>query len=268
MYTLCLVYQTILGYIYESHPIQGCVDDMDVLLLEGTDVLLPAGAPPLQALSPCTLPLQRPLRCMATSSNRLPPLQLRCMATSSDRVPSIRREAAPQASRDHAAPNGPAPTAVAASAPAHASAPAPAHAAAPVVPAPAAAPAPARAIQHVYARRPASPAPLYFHGPARHKHPPRTDGAASSSIRAPLPAAQAAPTAPRVRVPRPPPEPHPMVTRARTGSLRQVNRLNLSVSHTAASPIPTNYCSALADPNWRAAMVDEYKALIDNYTVP
>ena len=33
-----------------------------------------------------------------------------------------------------------------------------------------------------------------------------------------------------------------------------------------ASPLPANYRSALADPNWRAAMVDEYKALIDNGT--
>jgi hypothetical protein len=35
---------------------------------------------------------------------------------------------------------------------------------------------------------------------------------------------------------------------------------------SAASPIPDNYRSGLADPNWRAAMVDEYKALIDNGT--
>jgi len=33
-----------------------------------------------------------------------------------------------------------------------------------------------------------------------------------------------------------------------------------------ASPIPANYHNALADPNWRAAMVDEYKALVANGT--
>ena len=38
----------------------------------------------------------------------------------------------------------------------------------------------------------------------------------------------------------------------------------LSAPHT--SPLPTNYRSALADPNWRTAMVDEYRALIDNGT--
>jgi len=34
----------------------------------------------------------------------------------------------------------------------------------------------------------------------------------------------------------------------------------------AVSPIPGNYRSALADPQWRAAMEDEYQALIDNDT--
>jgi hypothetical protein len=31
-------------------------------------------------------------------------------------------------------------------------------------------------------------------------------------------------------------------------------------------PVPTNYRSALDDANWRAAMMDEYQALIDNNT--
>jgi len=35
---------------------------------------------------------------------------------------------------------------------------------------------------------------------------------------------------------------------------------------TPASPLPTNSRAALADPNRRAAMADEYKALMDNGT--
>ncbi|CAN6362878.1 unnamed protein product [Urochloa humidicola] len=40
----------------------------------------------------------------------------------------------------------------------------------------------------------------------------------------------------------------------------------LATMTTIASPIPTNYRSGLADPNWRAATTGEYKALIDNNT--
>jgi len=40
----------------------------------------------------------------------------------------------------------------------------------------------------------------------------------------------------------------------------------LSADHVVASPVPSNYRSALADPNWRAAMADELQALIDNGT--
>jgi len=54
------------------------------------------------------------------------------------------------------------------------------------------------------------------------------------------------------------------VTRSQTGSLRTVQRYGFTTS--VASPVPANYRSALADPNWRAAMADEYKALIDNGT--
>jgi len=35
-------------------------------------------------------------------------------------------------------------------------------------------------------------------------------------------------------------------------------------STTLASPLPANSRAAMADPNWRAAMTNEYKALIDN----
>ena len=69
-----------------------------------------------------------------------------------------------------------------------------------------------------------------------------------------------------------PPAPSRPVTRSQTGSLKPVDRLGFSASsaHVAAtstiSPIPGNYRSALADPQWRAAMADEYQALIDNDT--
>jgi hypothetical protein len=33
-----------------------------------------------------------------------------------------------------------------------------------------------------------------------------------------------------------------------------------------ASPLPGNTRAALADANWRAAMAEEYKALVDNGT--
>lgn len=41
--------------------------------------------------------------------------------------------------------------------------------------------------------------------------------------------------------------------------------MNLSATLPSISPIPANYRSGLADPNWRAAMA-EYQALIDNDT--
>ena len=62
------------------------------------------------------------------------------------------------------------------------------------------------------------------------------------------------------------------MTRSQTGSLKPVDRLSFPApsAHVAAtstiSPIPGNYRSALADLQWRAAMADEYQALIDNDT--
>ena len=72
--------------------------------------------------------------------------------------------------------------------------------------------------------------------------------------------------------PVPPPAPSRPVTRSQTGSLKPVDRFGFLApsTHVAAtltiSPIPGNYRSALADPQWRAAMADEYQALIDNDT--
>jgi len=40
----------------------------------------------------------------------------------------------------------------------------------------------------------------------------------------------------------------------------------MAFAATAISPIPGNYRTALADPQWRAAMAEEYQALVDNDT--
>ena len=56
------------------------------------------------------------------------------------------------------------------------------------------------------------------------------------------------------------------LTRLQTGTIQPKSYKNLSTAHLVASPIPSNYRSALADSNWRAAMVDEYQALMDNGT--
>uniref|UniRef100_A0A0E0E2C1 Reverse transcriptase Ty1/copia-type domain-containing protein n=1 Tax=Oryza meridionalis TaxID=40149 RepID=A0A0E0E2C1_9ORYZ len=57
---------------------------------------------------------------------------------------------------------------------------------------------------------------------------------------------------------------HTMVTRAKAGVHRPVQPFNL---HAASlSPVPRTYRAALADPNWRAAMEEEYTALLANRT--
>jgi histone deacetylase 1/2 len=54
---------------------------------------------------------------------------------------------------------------------------------------------------------------------------------------------------------------HRMVTRAKQG-------LWFPAAYVAEpiSPIPKSYCSALADPHWRAAMEEEYGAMLSNNT--
>ena len=57
---------------------------------------------------------------------------------------------------------------------------------------------------------------------------------------------------------------HSMRTRGKSGFIQPVDRLNL---HTAPiSPLPKTFRSALANPNWRAAMQAEFDALLDNDT--
>jgi hypothetical protein len=64
----------------------------------------------------------------------------------------------------------------------------------------------------------------------------------------------------------PPPAALHRLTRLQSGTISPVNYRNLTATSSVASPVPSNYHSALADPNWRAAMADEYRVLMDNGT--
>ncbi|GJT47453.1 ribonuclease H-like domain-containing protein [Tanacetum coccineum] len=71
----------------------------------------------------------------------------------------------------------------------------------------------------------------------------------------------------RTTTPPPPPPPtsqHPMVTCSKVGIVKANPKYNLHV--TTSSPIPNSPFHDLRDPNWKQAMCDEYKALIDNNT--
>jgi hypothetical protein len=60
--------------------------------------------------------------------------------------------------------------------------------------------------------------------------------------------------------------PHQMITRGKTGFRVVPNHLVLTAatSSPTSSPIPSSARAALADPHWRAAMEEEYGALISN----
>ncbi|GKD89489.1 ribonuclease H-like domain-containing protein [Tanacetum coccineum] len=66
--------------------------------------------------------------------------------------------------------------------------------------------------------------------------------------------------------PLPPPSTskHPMVTRSKVGIMKAKPKYNFHV--TTSSLIPKSPFHALRDPNWKQAMCDEYKALVDNKT--
>ncbi|GKD20910.1 ribonuclease H-like domain-containing protein [Tanacetum coccineum] len=57
---------------------------------------------------------------------------------------------------------------------------------------------------------------------------------------------------------------HPMVTRAKAGIFKPLERMNCHV--TTTSPLPRSHVHALRDPHWKEAMLDEYNALISNGT--
>jgi hypothetical protein len=66
----------------------------------------------------------------------------------------------------------------------------------------------------------------------------------------------------------PPDNPHRMITRDKTGFRVVPGRLILTAatSSLTPSPIPSSAHAALADPHWRAAMEEEYGAMISNGT--
>lgn len=64
-----------------------------------------------------------------------------------------------------------------------------------------------------------------------------------------------------------PSPPRHIHTCSKSGIFKPQEIFNLSTS-TTISPIPTNYRSALKDPNWHNAMLDEFNALIKNNTCP
>jgi len=134
----------------------------------------------------------------------------------------------------------------AAHAPAGPSAAAPA--AAPATAAPVGPAARAGRFGAVYSRRPTNgPLPIQRHG------------VTAAELQPPVPSPQP------MRGPSPPPTLW-RLTRLQSGTIQPVNYRNLSADHVVASPVPSNYRSALADPNWRATMADELQALIDNGT--
>ncbi|GKA73070.1 ribonuclease H-like domain-containing protein [Tanacetum coccineum] len=55
-----------------------------------------------------------------------------------------------------------------------------------------------------------------------------------------------------------------MVTRAKAGIFKPLERMNCHV--TTTSPLPRSHVHALRDPNWKEDMLDEYNALITNGT--
>ncbi|GJZ64368.1 haloacid dehalogenase-like domain-containing protein [Tanacetum coccineum] len=55
-----------------------------------------------------------------------------------------------------------------------------------------------------------------------------------------------------------------MVTRAKAGIFKPLERMNCHV--TTTSPLPRSHVHALRDPHWKEAMLDEYNALISNGT--
>ncbi|KAJ0836851.1 putative RNA-directed DNA polymerase [Helianthus annuus] len=74
----------------------------------------------------------------------------------------------------------------------------------------------------------------------------------------------------------PPPHPHPipqtssthsMQTRFKSGIHKPRQHLSLNTETSPSiSPLPKSHLTALTDPNWKDAMVNEYKALLENNT--
>ncbi|GJV32308.1 ribonuclease H-like domain-containing protein [Tanacetum coccineum] len=92
---------------------------------------------------------------------------------------------------------------------------------------------------------------------------PQTTPQSTPSTPLSTPSPQTTPTPPTI----PPPPPtlqHLMVTRSKVGIVKANPKYNLHV--TTSFLIPKSPFHDLRDPNWKQAMCDEYKALIDNNT--
>jgi histone deacetylase 1/2 len=110
------------------------------------------------------------------------------------------------------------------------------------------------------ARSPAAAAPVSPNSAATASAAPQTPSSHTS------PAPLTPPPAPSKPLVRPVPLPtHPMRTRAQDGIFKPKRLFNLSAL-APPSPIPTNYRSALNDPNWADAMRSEFTALVENST--
>ncbi|WVZ67851.1 hypothetical protein U9M48_016875 [Paspalum notatum var. saurae] len=90
---------------------------------------------------------------------------------------------------------------------------------------------------------------------------PEPSGAAAAPQPLPDAPAPASITAP------PPPPPPPRITRTMTGAIPRVGYEGpAATTSPSPSPIPTSYRGAPTDARRRAAMMDEYRALVDNNT--
>ena len=72
-----------------------------------------------------------------------------------------------------------------------------------------------------------------------------------------------------IPTPLPSPTPHPMTTRAKNGiykpNLKYFSNF-YAMTTTTISPLPKDPASAIRDPNWKNAMLDEFNALVANKT--
>lgn len=112
-----------------------------------------------------------------------------------------------------------------------------------------------------------SPASLARHTPAHAASPTLASPSDASNDAASGSASPASSSTTATPQPSPPPSVRQMVTRRQAGKIGPRERLNLHVAPIAApSPVPKSVRGALKDPNWLAAMTDEYGALLANNT--
>ena len=110
---------------------------------------------------------------------------------------------------------------------------------------------------------PTPPAPTPTPPPSPAPTPPPSPTPSSDSSAAPD---SPVPTLPPRAIPTAAPiNDHRMRTRAKSGFHQPQDRLNLHTSVSLTS-LPKNYKTALLDPNWAAAMQEEYNALLQNNT--